>query len=259
MPGQSLALPAASSSCSKTATPSQPPPVSAYDNAVPGINAKLPPSVYTYTSPRPQLRAAGAAGMLGVETERESNREAGAHAGAGYQATSRFLSQILLPEPGPRPSFPLPLSRSPSAASLSERASVPSSRGQQGHTGTAAPAPETVTETRPVGVAANAAPSASASHASGSRPMSPHSSWGAGGNAGSVTGRHAEAYPETSPRSWHDQEVADALRRFELMTEVGALQEGMLALIQERADLQQQMKASERKAEKLDELGQVQT
>ena len=89
--------------------------------------------------------------------------------------------------------------------------------------------------------------------------MSPHSSWGAGGNAGSVTGRHAEAYPETSPRSWHDQEVADALRRFELMTEVGALQEGMLALIQERADLQQQMKASERKAEKLDELGQVQT
>ena len=43
------------------------------------------------------------------------------------------------------------------------------------------------------------------------------------------------------------------------MTEVGALQEGMLALIQERADLQQQMKASERKAEKLDELGQVHT
>ncbi|MGB1607894.1 MAG: hypothetical protein ACPIOQ_84985, partial [Promethearchaeia archaeon] len=48
VPGQSLALPAASSSRSKTATPSQPPPVSAYDNAVPGINAKLPPSVYTY-------------------------------------------------------------------------------------------------------------------------------------------------------------------------------------------------------------------
>lgn len=64
--------------------------------------------------------------------------------------------------------------------------------------------------------------------------------------------------PSADRSSTHAEEVTDALRRFELMTEVGALQEGMFALIQERADTRQKLKMKDVEKRKLEEMADAQ-
>ena len=54
------------------------------------------------------------------------------------------------------------------------------------------------------------------------------------------------------------QEVTEALRRFDLLSDIDSLQQGMLALIQERVGMQQKLKLKEAEVRKLDEMAAIQ-
>ena len=93
-----------------------------------------------------------------------------------------------------------------------------------------------------------------------------HDSAASGGDRGGAGGMsaltdppsRASVSPSADRGSSHAEEVSDALRRFELMTEVGALQEGMVALLQERAEMQKALKKKDVEIRKLEEVGDSQ-